>query len=64
MINLSIDFLAGCANYVLLQQELETCRQENERLRAGIIQIEHFCHVFFYGGGGYSLRLNGGNPAY
>ncbi|XP_036811816.1 uncharacterized protein LOC110499157 isoform X3 [Oncorhynchus mykiss] len=25
----------GCANYVLLQQELETCRQENERLRAG-----------------------------
>ncbi|XP_070975030.1 uncharacterized protein [Oncorhynchus clarkii lewisi] len=24
----------GCANYVLLQQELETCRQENERLRA------------------------------
>ncbi|XP_064807234.1 uncharacterized protein si:ch211-126c2.4 isoform X1 [Oncorhynchus masou masou] len=25
----------GCANYVLLQQELETCRQENERLQAG-----------------------------
>ncbi|XP_042161854.1 mucin-17 isoform X2 [Oncorhynchus tshawytscha] len=25
----------GCANYVLLQQELETCRQENERLQTG-----------------------------
>ncbi|KAM9411877.1 uncharacterized protein ACWYII_026393 isoform 1-T2 [Salvelinus alpinus] len=27
--------IPGCANYVLLQQELETCRQENERLQAG-----------------------------